>query len=167
MKQFDVVKLVNEKPYLKNNLNINDTGVILKIEEPYCIVRFVNESNRFDYAVVKVNKADVLLDDYKLPQRIIVDYIENLDKLLKCKDTLNKVSIRDFDEVEVIVEKEEYAKAGVRKGEIGYVMDFKAVENHLLVDLPYLPEKYWDDAISVDYLDLKILKRDGKEYKGE
>ena len=167
MKQFDVIRLVNEQPYLKNNLRKDDSGVVLKIEKSNCIVRFVNESNEFDYAVVKVNKSDVILDGYKLPQSIKEDYVENLEKLLNDKDRLNRVPMEDYDEVEVIVEKEEYAKAGVHKGEIGYVMDFKAVDNHLLVDFPYLPEEYWDDALCVDYRDLKILRRNGKEYKGE
>ena len=167
MKQFDVIRLVNEQPYLKNNLRKDDSGVVLKIEKSNCIVRFVNESNKFDYAVVKVNKSDVILDGYKLPQSIKEDYVENLEKLLNDKDRLNRVPMEDYDEVEVIVEKEEYAKAGVHKGEIGYVMDFKAVDNHLLVDFPYLPEEYWDDALCVDYRDLKILRRNGKEYKGE
>lgn len=167
MKQFDVIRLVNEQPYLKSNLRKDDSGVVLKIEKSNCIVRFVNVSNKFDYAVVKVNKSDVILDGYKLPQSIKEDYVENLEKLLNDKDRLNRVPMEDYDEVEVIVEKEEYAKAGVHKGEIGYVMDFKAVDNHLLVDFPYLPEEYWDDALCVDYRDLKILRRNGKEYKGE
>ena len=165
MKQFDVVKLINEKPYLKNNLSIGDSGVVLQIDNQFCIVRFVNLKNKFDYAVVKVNNSDVVLDDYQLPQYIKDGYKEDLSELLKDKDILNIVPMEDFDEVEVIVEKEEYAKAGVHKGEIGYVMDFTAVDNHLLVDFPYLPEEYWDDALCVDYRDLKILKRHGKEYK--
>ena len=167
MKQFDWVILVNEEPYLKNNLFKGCSGVVLKIEEAKYIVSFFNNKNEGDTAVVKVDKKDVKKDPYSMSPELEKLLKDNFEKLLNDKDRLNRVPMEDYDEVEVIVEKEEYAKAGVHKGEIGYVMDFKAVDNHLLVDFPYLPEEYWDDALCVDYRDLKILRRNGKEYKGE
>ena len=165
MKQFDWVVLVNDKPYLKNNLEKGCFGVILEINEQDYKICFFNEKNSGDTALVSVNKNDVKKDNYNLSPEVDKLLKENYKELLKDKDTLNIIPIQDYDVVEVMVEKERYAKAGVHKGEIGHVMDSRGSSNYILVDFPYVPEEYWGDVLSVDYRDLKILKRHGKEYK--
>ena len=42
MNKFDLIKLINEKPYIKNNLRKNEYGIILdKVNEDYNILFFI------------------------------------------------------------------------------------------------------------------------------
>lgn len=62
--------------------------------------------------------------------------------------------------VELIVEDNKYAKYGIHKGDIGCVMDNKAVQNYIEVDFSGVDEngKYYGECISVKLDDLKLLK---------
>ena len=83
MNKFDLIKLINEKPYIKNNLRKNEYGIILdKVNEDYNIL-FFNSENIGEYIIINVQQQDIVLEDEKLPQSIVNELINNLDKIKK------------------------------------------------------------------------------------
>ena len=90
MNKFDLIKLINEKPYIKNNLRKNEYGIILdKVNEDYNIL-FFNSENIGEYIIINVQQQDIVLEDEKLPQSIVNELINNLDKIKKkCKRKFN------------------------------------------------------------------------------
>lgn len=67
--------------------------------------------------------------------------------------------MKEMDCVEVIVEKEKYAKEGVHKGMQGWICDDRYTQNGWLVNFPQYGEK--DDIAEIDILeeDLKRIPR--------
>ena len=67
--------------------------------------------------------------------------------------------MKEMDTVEVIVEKEKYAKEGVHKGMQGWICDPRYTRGGWLVNFPQYGEK--DDIAEID-----ILEEDLKEIPG-
>ena len=135
MKKLDLVKLINEKPYLKNNLQKNMYGVIINIHTNNADILFFNPKDIGDYAVVRVNTSDISLEKEKLPSNIQIEILSKLDDILsRAKYILEPITIKEYYMVELIVEDNKYAKYGIHKGDIGCVMDNNAVQNYIEVD---------------------------------
>jgi len=161
MKKLDLVKLINVKPYLKNNLQKNMYGIIINIHTNNADILFFNPKNTGDYAVVGVNISDISVEKEKLPGNIQIEILSKLDDILsRAKDILEPITIKEYDMVELIVEDNKYVKYGIHKGDIGCVMDNKAVQNYIEVDFSGVDEngKYYGECISVKLDDLKLLK---------
>ena len=65
--------------------------------------------------------------------------------------------MKELDCVEVLVEKEKYAKYGVHKGMQGWICDDRCVDGHWLVNFPRYGEQ--DDIAEIDIKedDLRLL----------
>ena len=102
MNKFDLIKLINEKPYIKNNLRKNEYGIILdKVNEDYNIL-FFNSENIGEYIIINVQQQDIVLEDEKLPQSIVNELINNLDKIKKnAKENLTQTTIKQYSTVEL------------------------------------------------------------------
>ena len=70
--------------------------------------------------------------------------------------------MKEMDCVEVIVEKEVYAKEGVHKGMQGWICDDRNIDNSWLVNFPQYGENRDIATISVSECDL-ILLPDGMD----
>lgn len=161
MKKLDLVKLINDKPYSKNNLSKDLHGIIVDINDSNVLALFFNPQNIGDYAVVEINKKDIVEEKEKIPENIKNEIHDNLDNLLlKSKDYLEDVKIKEYDLVELLVEEDRYAKFGIHKGDKGCVMDNHAVQDYIEVDFSKIDENgnYVGDCISVKLSDLKVLK---------
>lgn len=68
-------------------------------------------------------------------------------------------NMQEMDIVEVVVEKEQYAKEGVHKGMQGWICDERCTQGGWLVNFPQYGEK--DDIATIDILeqDLKQIPR--------
>ena len=66
--------------------------------------------------------------------------------------------MQEMDNVQVIVEKEKYAKDGVHKGMFGWICHPKCVEGYWLVNFPQCGEKNDIAEISIKEEDLKNVK---------
>ena len=66
--------------------------------------------------------------------------------------------MQEMDNVQVIVEKEKYARDGVHKGMFGWICYPKCVEGYWLVNFPQCGEKDDIAEISVKEEDLKLVK---------
>ena len=160
MKKLDLVKLTNDKPYAKNNLSKDLHGIIVDINEYNVLVLFFNPQNIGDYAVVKTNKKDIIEERETIPENIKNEILGKLDNLLKAKDYLEDVKIKEYSLVELLIEDERYAKFGIHKGDKGCVMDNHAVQDYIEVDFSKIDDdgQYVGDCISVKLSDLKVLK---------
>ena len=161
MKKLDLVKLINEKPYLENNLQKDMHGIVISKNANTIAVLFFNPQNVGNYAVVNVNVCDLILDKEKLPDKVQQEITVNIDKILeKAKNYLETITINAYDMVELLVEEDRYSRFGIHKGDRGCVMDNKAVQNYIEVDFSGIDENgnFYGDCISVKIDDLKIIK---------
>ena len=66
--------------------------------------------------------------------------------------------MQEMDNVQVIVEKEKYARDGVHKGMFGWIRYPKCVEGYWLVNFPQCGEKEDIAEISIKEEDLRIVE---------
>lgn len=66
--------------------------------------------------------------------------------------------MQEMDHVQVIVEKEKYARDGVHKGMFGWICYPKCVEGYWLVNFPQCVEKEDIAEISIKEEDLRIVE---------
>lgn len=161
MNKLDLVKLINEKPYQKNNLQKGIHGIVIDFNIDNANVLFFNPKNVGDYAIVNVKLIDITLEKEKLPIEIQNEITANINTIVKNKKTyLKPATIDEYDMVELLVEDEKYTKFGVHKGETGCVMDNNAVQDYIEVDFSGIDEngEYYGDCISVKIEDLRIIK---------
>lgn len=122
---------------------------------------FLNPNNVGDFAVVEIKNNDFKIMKEKIPNDIKEELERNLAKILsKNRDKLEKITIKDYDTVELIIEDERYLKFGVHKGDRGCVVDSKAVQNYIEVDFSRVNNngEFTGDCISVDIKDIKVVK---------
>lgn len=111
MKKLDLIKLTNEKPYIKNNLQKNMHGVVISEIANEVSVLFFNPQNIGNYAVVNVSLADIVLEQEELPDKMQKEILSNLDKIIsKAKNFLEPIVINNYDMVELLVEDGQYAQ---------------------------------------------------------
>jgi len=161
MKKFEIVKLTNEKPYLKNNLEKNLHGISLEKGKETTKVLFFNPKNIGDYAVVEISNQDITEEKEQLPNELENEILLNLENILtNPKTQLEPSLIKEYAMVELLVEDSKYSKFGIHKGDTGCVMDNNAVNDYIEVDFSGIDAngEYYGDCISVKISDLKILK---------
>lgn len=161
MKKLDLVKLVNEKPYMKNNLQKDMHGIVVSEDFNEIVVLFFNPQNIGDYAVVNIRTEDIVVEKEKLPNDMQKELLSKLDQILsKAKNHIEPITINNYDMVELLVEEDKYTKFGIHKGDRGCVMDNKAVQNYIEVDFSGVDKdgNFYGDCISVKIVDLKVIK---------
>ena len=161
MKKLDLVKLVNEKPYMKNNLQKDMHGIVVSEDFNEIVVLFFNPQNIGDYAVVNIRTEDIVVEKEKLPNDMQKELLSKLDQILsKAKNYIEPITINNYDMVELLVEEDKYTKFGIHKGDRGCVMDNKAVQNYIEVDFSGVDKdgNFYGDSISVKIVDLKVIK---------
>ncbi|MEG1751897.1 MAG: hypothetical protein RR140_02255 [Clostridia bacterium] len=161
MTKFDLVKLINEKPYTPYNLSKDMHGIILRSNSGNNEVLFFNPKNIGEYIIVNIDSCDVEIDKEKLPNEMKEKLLQNYDKLFgKSVAKFEPLKIKEYDTVELLVEDEKYAKFGIHKGDTGCVMNNNGVQNYIEVDFSGIDKngEYYGDCISVKIEDLKKIK---------
>ncbi len=159
MKKSDLVKLKNNN-YESHNLTKDMHGIVIKTNYDNADVLFFNPHNVGDYAIVNIRKEDLESEKEKLPAELEKELLSESDALKsRVKSVLVPVVINEYDMVELLVEKERYAKFGVHKGDVGCVMDNNAIQNYIEVDFSGIDKNgnYYGDCISVKINDLKVI----------
>ena len=130
MKLYDNVILNEEIPELsQKGIHKNYLGTIAKKNNDICTVCFYNSYNFGEYAFANVNEEHLSFVN-RANDKIIAETdnfmlnvkMENYTKLTEC-------DVKEYDIIEVIVEKPKYANKGVHKGMIGVVFETYAVHN--------------------------------------
>ena len=161
MKNLDLVKFKNDKPYKLHNLVKNMHGIVVELQFDKADVLFFNPQNVGDYAIVNVKLLDLELEKEKLPAEFEKELLSKLDDIIaKAKNEIQPIKIKEYDMVELIVEEDKYAKFGIHKGDIGCVMDNSAVQDYIEVDFSGIDKNgnFYGDCISVKVDDLKVVK---------
>ena len=131
MRQYESVKLKNEVNALREKgIDVNTLGVlILQIaSSEQWIVMFLNPKNEGDYAVATVSESD-LIRLGSLPAAAIseIKEIANRPNFFEHTSFL-PVRFKEYDMVELTVDKPKYKKEGVKKGMRGCVMSEYAIK---------------------------------------
>lgn len=152
LKIYDDIKLNTELTELaEKGIHNGCSGIILDIKADVCFVRFRNFKNYGDYACVNVNKKYLDFDCH-----VDKKYIPNWERFKaskKFKREFNVNPFNEFDWVEILVEKEEYAKEGLHKGMKANVLFNYAVDDMLPV--MFSGEDGYDVEVSVNIKDMK------------
>lgn len=162
LKMYDNVFLNIELEELaERGIHKGCSGIILDIKADICFVRFRNYKNYGDYACVTVNKKYL---DFNCGEA--EEDIPTWEKF-KTSDKIKKGSFKpqkflEYDLVELVVEKQKYAKYGVHKGMQGVVMEEKCIDSCYYVI--FTDENTAEDIadISVHDDDLILINRVNK-----
>lgn len=153
MKIYDNVELNTElKDLGEKGIHKGCTGLILDIKSDICFVYFRNRKNMGDYACANVNKK--YLEFYRHERE---ENIANWERFkatgdLK-KDSFKPQKFLEYDLVELIAEKEKYAKFGVHKGMQGVVMENYCIDSDYYVI-------FTDENTAEDIADLCVREDD-------
>ena len=129
MKKYQIIELIEEYCGFAKGTK----GIIIDEENGNNKILFLNEKNVGDFACISVkNKFFKKIEDFPLQ---LVNELENFVKNYEIneKNTFEQNKFKEFDFVELLVEKEKYSKHGVHKGMCGVIMADYAVKNQYYV----------------------------------
>lgn len=115
---------------------------------------------RGDYAFVDILNSDLKVTKEQPPKQLIDLIKSNLETFILREKGFKPRKFKAYEQVELLVENEMYAKYGVHKGDIGTIMEDVAVQDYMLVDFGRLDENnnYYGDCISVKIGDVKKIE---------
>lgn len=153
LKVYDNVKLNAELEELAaKGIHKGCSGLIVDKKADNCFVYFRNDKNYGDYACVNISRK--YLDFWvKESKECIVNW-ERFKKSGKFKTEFKVNPYNEFDWIEVLVEKEEYAKEGLHKGTFANVAEKYAIHDKLTVIFP--GDDGYDREVDVHLDDIKL-----------
>lgn len=160
MKVYDEVKLKYEVTELaEKGIHQGCMGDVIAVDGDKCKVIFYAPRIHGDYAVATV---DISALTYKkqMNERYIVSFQKFIETLDESKHTrFLDDDVYEYDEVEVIVEKEKYSRKGVHKGMTGTVILDYSIRNKWLIE--FSDEESGEDIalLEVHRDDFKIIKK--------
>ena len=130
MKVLEDVKLNEELEELsQRGIHKGYEGTIAKINGDIYTVWFFNPNNRGEFAFVEVNKKYLIPDKIVYPERLLLEMEEFFANVKMEQYThLTECDVKEYDKVELLVEKPKYAFEGVHKGAQGCVLFPYAIE---------------------------------------
>lgn len=156
MIDFTIIKFKSEDVAKKYEKDSSSLGVVLRETNDVFTVLFFNVKNVGDYAVFDAPKSDFIATLYDLPQNVketLEEYLTTHVEEMANKKNFILQPFCDSDYVELIADKNDYLKHGVKKGDKGIVIYERAVKNTILVD--FSDALHEEKCISVDINDLK------------
>ena len=130
MRLYDNVELTEELEELsKKGIHKGCLGTIVKRSGEFFIVCFYNPKNVGEYAFAWVNEK--FIEFITRPNKKILcemeEFVANVN--MEKYTHLTECDVKEYDVVELIVEKPEYAIEGVHKGDRGCVISTYAIHN--------------------------------------
>ena len=130
MRLYDNVKLTEELEDLaKKGIHKGYLGIVVKIDVDIFTVCFYNKYNFGESAYAKVDKKYLKFilraDDNDINE--LAEHFENVN--MEKHTSLSECDVKEYDVVELIVEKPEYAMEGVHKGDRGCVISTYAIDS--------------------------------------
>ena len=156
MRQYESVKLKNEVNDLQEKgIDVNTLGVLIYqiASSGQWIVMFLNPKNVGDYAVATVSERD-LIRLGSLPAAAIseVKEIANRPNFFE-RTSFLPVRFKEYDMVELTVDKPKYKKEGVKKGMRGCVMSEYAIKGQWQII-------FSEEGTGKDVADIMVLEED-------
>ena len=159
MKNADLIRINNEKLKAELGLQKDTHGIVLKVFAHTADVLFFHPKILGEYIIRELDQSDLIIESEKLPGEIEKEIFSDLDKVYaNAKDSFNPAPFAMGDRVQLIVERECYAKCGIHKDAIGCIVDDSVVSGKVEVDF-YEPEEAaaYDSAVAVKTSDLRIV----------
>ena len=124
MKVLEDVKLNEELEELaQRGIHKGYEGTIAKINGDIYTVWFFNPNNRGEFAFAEVNKKYLIPDKIVYPERLLLEMEEFFANVkMDFNKCLTECDVKEYDKVELLVEKPQYAFEGVHKGAQGCVL---------------------------------------------
>lgn len=130
MKILEDVKLNEEIDELaQRGIHKGYEGTIAKINGDIYTVWFFNPNNRGEFAFAEVNKKYLTPDKIVYPERLLLEMEEFFANVkMERYIHLTECDVKEYDKVELLVEKPQYAFEGVHKGAHGCVWQSYAID---------------------------------------
>lgn len=161
MNKLNFVELINLKEEYKTyNLYLHAKGFVIEKYERTSKILFFNEFNEGDYAFVEIFNEDLKLTEDQPPKQL-KDFMENNLKSFVLKEKgFKPKKFKAYQQVELLIEDEKYARSNVHKGDIGTIMEDVVVQDYILVDFgrPDENNNYLGDCVSVKIDHLKPIQ---------
>ncbi len=159
MKKADLIRINNEKLKAEPGLQKDTHGIVLKVFANTADVLFFHPKILGEYIIRELEQSDLIVESEKLPEEIEKEIFSDLKKVYaNAKTILDTPPFSIGDRVQLIVERECYAKCGIHKDAVGCVVDDSVVSGKVEVDF-YEPEEAaaYDSAVAVKTSDLRIV----------
>lgn len=156
MKEYDVIELIcddvklNEKGIYKGS---NAVLISFLSELRDWIVMFLNPKNLGDFAVAVVNEKYLKFVG-ELPEQAVAQYkiIVNRPDFFEHTEFM-RLKFKEYDKVALSIDKPKYLKEGVKKGMIGCIMSYQAINGeHQVI--------FSQDNTCKDIGDIMVLEED-------
>ena len=161
MKVLEDVKLNEEIEELaQRGIHKSYEGTIAKINGDIYTVCFFNPNNRGEFAFAEVNKKYLIPDKITYPERLLLEMEEFFLNVKMEKYThLTECDVKEYDKVELLVEKPKYVFEGVHKGAQGCVLFPYAIEGKWGILFYNVGENNDQEIeLNVDREDFKIIE---------
>lgn len=135
LKKFDMVTLIKSvEELVPRGITQGCGGVIVQVNAQDYRVMFMDGNNYGNGIFATVGKNDVkYLSTFPIQfQKQLEEYLASVD-INDGTDTFILCDVKEYDKVEMIVEKTKYAIEGVHKGMAGCVMSSYAIKNEWLI----------------------------------
>lgn len=160
MRVYDNIRLKEEVEELaQKGIHKGYNGLIVKIEGDIYTVCFFNPHNFGENAYAKVNKRFL-----RFSSRVDEKIIREMEEFFPNEKTerythLTECDVKEYDKVQLLVEKPEYATEGVHKGDYGCVLQPYAIEGKWAVLFYNVGDgKDREAEIDVDREDFRIVE---------
>ena len=157
LKKFDMINLIKTVDNLaQRGIMQGCGGVIVEVGEKNYRVMFMNGNNYGDGIFATVRESDVkYLSDFPMQfQNELEEYLQSVD-INDETGAFILCDVKEYDKVEMIVEKPKYAIEGVHKGMTGCVMSSYAINNQWLV-------VFSEDGTGKDIAEICVAREDFK-----
>lgn len=159
LKQYDDIELNREvKELAELGIHKGCFGVIAKLGEKKSLILFFNPEDLGDYAYAYVENDDLLFC-----KRQEEPFRTEFEQYFASHDPTKKTSfeptlLREYDTVRVIVERPQYAKAGVHKGMVGTILNPEKIGGCWDV---YFEDEEYADTINcpIRETDMELINR--------
>lgn len=158
MQLYDNIKLIDEIEELaQKGIHRGYLGTVVKCYNDSFIICFYNPKNLGEYAFAEVNKKSV--EFVIRPEEKIIFEMEAFVSSVKMEryTHLTECDVKEYDAVELIVEKSKYTIEGVHKGDRGCVISRYAIDNHWEIIFSERGTGKDIAQIGVDRADFKII----------
>lgn len=156
MELYDNVKLIEEIEELsQRGIHKNCLGLIVKKDDDIYTVGFFNPKNLGEYIFAKVSRKHLTFV-VRSEDNIIRELKEKFStKEFNLSESFSKPDVKEYDQVELIVEKSRYAKDGVHKGARGSVISSYAISDEWLI-------LFFEQGTGKDIADITVNRKDFK-----
>ena len=160
LKKFNMVTLIKTVENLvQRGITQGCGGIIVQVNEENYRVMFMNGNNYGNGIFATVSEKDVkYLSEFPMRfQNELEEYLQGVD-INDETGIFIPCDVKEYDKVELIVEKPKYAIEGVHKGMIGCVMSSYAINNEWLI--VFSEDGTGEDIaeICVDREDFKVIE---------